>query len=432
MTRPTLVVVGDGMVGHRFVEAAVRARATGPVATSLVLARGARAGLRPGRADVLLLRSGPGGPGAATRRDVRRPAGAPAARRAGHRDRPRGPHGRHSDRAPGRLRRAGAGHRLVRRSCRRCRGDDAGAASSTARSTTSTPSARRAAAGAASAGVVVGGGLLGLEAAGALRQPRARHPRRRVRAPADAAAGRRGRRQALRRARSRGSGVDVHAGAGAGAVAPATTAGSTGVELADGTVARRRRRGLLRRRPAPRRAGPRPPASPVGERGGVVVDDGCRTDDPAVWAIGEVACVGGRVSASSRPGYAMAEVVADRLLGGDGDLPRRRHVHQAQAPRRRRRAASATRSPRTEGALELVYADPVGGVYKKLVRHRRRQDPARRHPGRRRLRLRARCARWSASGLPRPTTRRLILPGRRRPARRRELPDDARSAPATT
>ena len=55
---------------------------------------------------------------------------------------------------------------------------------------------------------------------------------------------------------------------------------------------------------------------------------------------------GGRVYGLVAPGYEMAEVVADRLVGGDADVHRRRHVHQAQAARRRRRQRSATRTPR--------------------------------------------------------------------------------------
>ena len=54
----------------------------------------------------------------------------------------------------------------------------------------------------------------------------------------------------------------------------------------------------------------------VGARGGVVADEGCRTSDPAIYAIGECACIGGRVYGLVAPGYAMAEVLADRLTGG--------------------------------------------------------------------------------------------------------------------
>lgn len=41
-------------------------------------------------------------------------------------------------------------------------------------------------------------------------------------------------------------------------------------------------------------------------RGGVVIDDGCRTSDPAVYAIGEVASHGGLSVGLVAPGYAMA------------------------------------------------------------------------------------------------------------------------------
>src|SRR5262249_48703620 len=59
----------------------------------------------------------------------------------------------------------------------------------------------------------------------------------------------------------------------------------------------------------------------VGPRGGVVVDDGCRTSDEHIYAIGECAEIGGRVYGLVAPGYAMAEVAADRLLGGDATFP---------------------------------------------------------------------------------------------------------------
>lgn len=55
----------------------------------------------------------------------------------------------------------------------------------------------------------------------------------------------------------------------------------------------------------------------VGERGGIVVDDTCRTSDPKVWAIGECAVHRGRVHGLVAPGFEMARVVANRLCGGD-------------------------------------------------------------------------------------------------------------------
>src|SRR5690606_30985431 len=59
----------------------------------------------------------------------------------------------------------------------------------------------------------------------------------------------------------------------------------------------------------------------IGERGGVVVDDTCLTSDPHVTAVGEVACIQGQCIGLVAPGYAMAEVAVDRLLGGAAQFP---------------------------------------------------------------------------------------------------------------
>ncbi len=104
----------------------------------------------------------------------------------------------------------------------------------------------------------------------------------------------------------------------------------------------------------------------VGERGGVVVDDSCRTADERIWAIGEVACIGGRTLGLVAPGYAMAEIVADRLLGGEAtfpgaDLSTKLKLLGVDV------ASFGDAFARAPGALEVVYADPVAGVYKKLV-----------------------------------------------------------------
>ncbi|HAF90635.1 MAG TPA: nitrite reductase (NAD(P)H), partial [Pseudomonas sp.] len=44
----------------------------------------------------------------------------------------------------------------------------------------------------------------------------------------------------------------------------------------------------------------------VGARGGVVVDNDCRTSDPAIFAIGECAAWNGSVFGLVAPGYTMA------------------------------------------------------------------------------------------------------------------------------
>ena len=104
----------------------------------------------------------------------------------------------------------------------------------------------------------------------------------------------------------------------------------------------------------------------VHERGGVVADEACRTSDPDVYAIGEVAHVAGRVWGLVGPGYTMAEVVVDRLLGGGAtfegaDLSTKLKLLGVDV------ASFGDAFAATRGSLEVVYADPVAGVYKKLV-----------------------------------------------------------------
>ncbi|HTN29961.1 MAG TPA: nitrite reductase large subunit NirB, partial [Pseudomonas sp.] len=55
----------------------------------------------------------------------------------------------------------------------------------------------------------------------------------------------------------------------------------------------------------------------LGPRGGVAVDDLCRSSDPAIYAIGECAAWNGSVFGLVAPGYSMARTVADQLAGLD-------------------------------------------------------------------------------------------------------------------
>ncbi|WP_062303910.1 nitrite reductase large subunit NirB [Demequina subtropica] len=104
----------------------------------------------------------------------------------------------------------------------------------------------------------------------------------------------------------------------------------------------------------------------MGPRGGVVVDDTCLTGDPAVSAIGEVACIQGACIGLIAPGNTMAEIAVDRLLGGESTFP------GADTATKLKLlgvdvASFGDAFATTPGALEMVYADPVNGVYKKLV-----------------------------------------------------------------
>lgn len=106
---------------------------------------------------------------------------------------------------------------------------------------------------------------------------------------------------------------------------------------------------------------------PVGERGGVVVDDTCSVAGAEdVYAVGEVACIQGRTWGLVGPGNTMAEVVVDRLLGGEATFP------GADTSTKLKLLGVDVASfgdvfAASPGSLEVVYADPVAGVYKKLV-----------------------------------------------------------------
>jgi nitrite reductase (NADH) large subunit len=107
---------------------------------------------------------------------------------------------------------------------------------------------------------------------------------------------------------------------------------------------------------------------PLGERGGVLVNTACRTPDPHIWAVGEVAALEGRTYGLVAPGYAMAEVVADRLLGGEATMTPAELDMSTQLKMLGVDVASfGDALARTPGALEVVVNDPVAGTYAKLV-----------------------------------------------------------------
>ena len=104
----------------------------------------------------------------------------------------------------------------------------------------------------------------------------------------------------------------------------------------------------------------------LGERGGVLVGDDCATDDPAIFAVGECACIGGRVYGLVAPGYAMAQVLADRLLGGTesftaADTSTKLKLMGVDV------ASFGDALAATPGALEVTVTNPVQRSYAKLV-----------------------------------------------------------------
>ncbi|WIM88735.1 nitrite reductase large subunit NirB [Candidatus Mycobacterium wuenschmannii] len=212
-------------------------------------------------------------------------------------------------------------------------------------------------------GVVVGGGLLGLEAANALRLLGMRphvveFAPRLMPLQVDQAGGE----HLLRSVRELGIGVTV--GAGTSAIEP-TRSGGLRVTLSNDEVIDAAllvfSAGVRPRDELARAAG-----LDLGERGGVHCDLTCATADPAIYAIGEVAAVEGRCYGLVGPGYAGAEVVADRLLGGDAEFP------GADLSTKLKLlgvdvASFGDALATTPGALEVVVSDPIGGSYAKLV-----------------------------------------------------------------
>lgn len=108
------------------------------------------------------------------------------------------------------------------------------------------------------------------------------------------------------------------------------------------------------------------PVFRMGARGGIVIDESCATDVEHIWAIGEVANFGGMCVGLVAPANTMAEIVADRLHGGDAaftgfDTATKLKLSGVDV------ASFGDAFAKTPGALEIVYADPARGVYQKVV-----------------------------------------------------------------
>jgi nitrite reductase (NADH) large subunit len=212
--------------------------------------------------------------------------------------------------------------------------------------------------------IVVGGGLLGLEAAGGLHRLGARtavvHSGRwLMSSQLDEGAG-----QALGRIISR-EGIELHLGRRPTEISIGDDDAVSGLVLTDGSQVAADlvvfSIGITPRDELARAAG-----LTVGERGGVVVGPDCRSSAANIWAIGEVANIDGACVGLVAPANAMAEVVADRILGGDAVFP---GIDDATKLKLAgvEVASFGDAMARTDRALEVVYADPARGLYQKLV-----------------------------------------------------------------
>ncbi len=222
----------------------------------------------------------------------------------------------------------------------------------------------RAWAASAGVGVVVGGGLLGLEAANALKNLGlethvVEMASRLMPLQVDEMGG------AILRRRIESLGVAVHTGMATKQVVSrdGSVCGllfADGGELAADLVVFSA--GIRARDELARGAG-----LTIGARGGVVIDDRCRTSDPDVLAVGECASWDGRTFGLVAPGYRMAEVAAQELLAsGTGtfagfDMSTKLKLMGVDV------ASFGDAFGLEPGAHVVSIVDSVAGVYKKLV-----------------------------------------------------------------
>ncbi|MFD1496204.1 nitrite reductase large subunit NirB [Streptosporangium lutulentum] len=217
----------------------------------------------------------------------------------------------------------------------------------------------REAAGRATSGVVVGGGLLGLEAADALRglglsthivemggwlMPR----------QVDEGGG------AVLRDHIEALGLGVHTEAGVKEIVAGPDGRVAGLLTPDGRTIEAQvvvfSAGVRPRDELAGQAG-----LEVGGRGGIAVDDGMRTGDPAIYAVGECALHEGTVYGLVGPCLTMAEVAADRILGGEAVFTR-----ADLSTRLKLLGVEVAQFGAMDGALNVTFMDPVSGVYQKL------------------------------------------------------------------
>ena len=213
-------------------------------------------------------------------------------------------------------------------------------------------------------GVVVGGGVLGLEAAAALQDLGAHSTvvefaDRLMAVQPDAGGGE------MLRLLIPDRGFEGRTAVGATAFRPAEDGAIGTAELTDGSELPADvvvfSTGIRPRDRIGREAG-----LAVGERGGIVVGESCQTSDPDIWAIGECASFDGVCAGLIAPGNDMADVVADRFLGGT-------RTHQRGEDGTKLKgvgvdaAAFGDVNAMTPDALEVSFVDPVHRQYRKLV-----------------------------------------------------------------
>jgi nitrite reductase (NADH) large subunit len=214
-------------------------------------------------------------------------------------------------------------------------------------------------------GVVVGGGLLGLEAAKALRDLGlethvVEFAPRLMAVQIDDGAGK------ILRGKIASLGVGIHLG-------------KNTTEIVDGETHRHRMNFadgshletdmiLFSAGIRPRDELARSSGLNVGPRGGVEINNDCRTNDADVYAIGECALWEGRIYGLVAPGYQMAETAAHAIIASEkkkefagADMSTKLKLLGVDV------ASIGDAHGTTEGARSFTYVDEPNEVYKKLV-----------------------------------------------------------------
>jgi nitrite reductase (NADH) large subunit len=105
----------------------------------------------------------------------------------------------------------------------------------------------------------------------------------------------------------------------------------------------------------------------VGERGGIVVNKNCLTSDPDIYAIGECALYNNCIFGLVAPGYKMAEVASDNITQAGkqtfagADMSTKLKLLGVDV------ASFGDNFGTTPGAKRLAFTDAINGTYKKLV-----------------------------------------------------------------
>nr|WP_319556435.1 nitrite reductase large subunit NirB [uncultured Vibrio sp.] len=214
-------------------------------------------------------------------------------------------------------------------------------------------------------GVVIGGGLLGLEAAGALKalgvETHVVEFAPKLMAEQLDLAGGNQLRQKIER-----MGVNVHTSKNTLEIAPEGTDARNVMRFADGTELETDfivfSAGI---RPQDKLA--RQMELEVGARGGIEVNDHCQTSDENIYAIGECASWNGMFYGLVAPGYKMATVAVDHLLGNTeskfqgADMSAKLKLLGVKV------GSIGDANGRTEGCKSYVYQNEEQEVYKRLI-----------------------------------------------------------------